>query len=118
MMLLYVGITFAQAPKKEAVKFAKGETSAAVTRSLNAGASLEFSIHAKAGQTMDYSIGYDFNNRDLAAFFTEAGTQDKIEIEPKKPSNETVLSNSGNHRILVKNKSRKKITFTLYLSIE
>lgn len=117
-MFLLVGFASAQTLKKETVRFARGTSSAAVTRTLAPNASIEFSVNARSGQTMNYTVGYDFASSDLEAYFTEARGQDSIPIEIKSMNNERVLEASGNHRILVKNKTRKRVTFTLYVDVE
>jgi hypothetical protein len=117
-MFILVSFASAQTLKKETVRFARGSSEASLTRTLAPNASIEFSINARRGQTMNYTVGYDFAETDLEAFFTEAQSQNAISIEPKNPNNETVLRATGNHRILVKNKTRKRVTFTLYVDVQ
>ena len=108
----------AKTAKKETVRFAKGATSAALTRTIAASGSIDFIIHAKKGQKMDFTIGYDFEDSDVKGFLTEPGSQDiSLTTGPKAP-NEFVVNSSGNHRLTVNNTTAKKITITLYLNIE
>jgi hypothetical protein len=103
---------------KEIVRFAKGATSANLTRTIAASGSIDFIINAKKGQKMDFTVGYDFKDSDVEAFLTEPGLQDiSLTTGPKKP-NEFVLKNTGNHRLTVNNTTAKKITITLYLDIQ
>lgn len=104
--------------KKERVRFAKGASSASLTRTIAATGSIDFIFKAKKGQKMDITIGYDFNDSDVQGFLTEPGLQDiALTAEPKKPY-EFVVNTSGNHRLTVNNTTAKKITITLYLVIE
>lgn len=104
--------------KKETVRFAKGATSASLTRTIDASGSMDFIINAKKGQRMNFTIGYDFNDKDVEGFLTEPGLQDiSLTAGPKAP-HEFVINTSGNHRLTVNNTTAKKITITLYLDIE
>ena len=101
----------------EIVKFKKGESSAMLTREIPANSSINFIIDARKGQTMDFTIGYDFKDSDVEAFLTELGSQDiSLSSGPKAP-NEFVLKKTGDHRLTVNNTTKKKITITLYLDI-
>lgn len=102
----------------ETVRFAKGATSATLTRTIAASGSLDFIINARKGQKMDFTIGYDYNDTDIEGFLTEPGLQDiSLTTGPKNP-NEFILKRTGNHRLTVKNTTAKKITITLYLEIQ
>lgn len=102
----------------ERVKFAKGETSASVTKVIPANGSVDFIINAKKGQTMGFTVGYDFRDSDIEAFLTEPGMQDiTISSGPKEP-NEFIIKKTGDHRLTVNNTTKKKVTITLYLDIE
>ena len=108
----------AKTARKETVRFAKGATSATLTRTLAASGSLDFVINAKKGQKMDFTIGYDFEDTDVEGFLTEPGSQDiSLTTGPKAP-NEFVVNRSGNHHLTLNNTTAKKITITLYLNIE
>lgn len=102
----------------ERVKFAKGEVSTSVTKEIPANGSVEFIINAKKGQTMGYTIGYDFRDSDIEAFLTEPGLQDVSKTSGPKDRNEFVVKRSGDHRLMVNNTTKKKVTITLYLDIE
>lgn len=104
--------------QKEKVRFAKGATSASLTRTLAASGSMDFIINAKKGQTLNFTIGYDFNDSDVEGFLTEPGLQDiSLFADPKAPYAFSI-TRSGNHRLTVHNTTSKKITITLYLDIE
>jgi hypothetical protein len=103
---------------KEIVRFAKGATSANLTRTIAASGSIDFIINAKKSQKMDFTIGYDFKDSDVEGFLTEPGSQDiALTAAPKAP-NEFVVKTSGNHRLTVNNTTAKKLTITLYLGIQ
>lgn len=103
---------------KETVKFAKGATSATLTRTIAASSSIDFIINAKKGQKMDFTIGYDFKDSDVEGSLTEPDLQAiSLNTPPKKP-NEFTIKRTGNHRLTVKNTTPKKITITLYLDIK
>jgi biopolymer transport protein ExbD len=105
-------------PKKETVQFAKGKSNAALTRTINPVSTIDFSMYAKKGQTISFTIGYDFKDSDIEGFLTEPGLQDiSLTTGPKSP-NEFKVNTSGNHRLTVHNYSKKKITRTLYLDIK
>lgn len=102
----------------ERVQFKKGESSAMLTREIPANGSIDFIINARKGQTMDFTIGYDFKDSDVEAFLTEPGLQDiSLSSGPKAP-NEFVIEITGDHRLTVNNMTQKKITITLYLDID
>jgi hypothetical protein len=103
---------------KEIVKFARGESSAALTRTIAANGTLDFSINAMKGQKIDFTIGYDFKDSDVKGFLTEPGLQDiSLTAAPKAPYVFTVKK-AGNHRLTINNTTAKKITITLYVGIE
>ena len=102
----------------ERVKFAAGETSTYLERNIPANDSHEFIINAKKGQTIGFTIGYDFKDSDITVYLGEPGDQDNaIPSAPKAPQT-FVVKKSGDHRLEVTNTTRKKITITLYLDIE
>ena len=101
----------------ERVRFGKGETSAMLTREIPANGSVDFIISAKKGQTLGFTVGYDFKDRDVEAFLTEPALQDiSLTSGPKEPK-EFVVKKNGDHRLTVNNTTGKKITITLYLDI-
>lgn len=100
------------------VQFAKGETSTSITKEIPANGSVDFLINAAKGQKMEYTIGYDFKDSDIEAFLTEPGLQDISKTSGPKDRQEFVVKRSGDHRLTVNNTTRKKITITLYLTIE
>jgi len=88
-----------------------------LTREILPNGSIDFIINARKGQTMDFTVGYDFKDSDVEAFLTEPGSQDiSLSSGPKAP-NEFVLKKTGDHNLTVKNTTKKKITITLYLDI-
>ena len=100
------------------VQFASGETSTMVTKDIPAKGSVDFLINVRKGQTMDYTIGYDFNDSDITAYLGEPGDQDvSIPAAPKAPQS-FVVKKSGDHRLEVTNTTKKKVTMTLYLDVE
>lgn len=104
-------------PNSIRVQFARGESSVMLTKTIAANGSLDFLINAKKGQTMSFTVGYDFKDSDVKAFLTEPGMQDSsLQLEPKEPQ-EFRLKKTGDHRLTVRNTTRKKITITLYLDI-
>jgi hypothetical protein len=103
---------------KETVRFAKGATSTTLTRTIAASGSIDFIINAKKGQKMNFTVGYNFKDSDVEAFLTEPGLQDiSLTTGPKNP-NEFIVKSTGNHRLTVNNTTAKKISITLYLSIQ
>ena len=109
-----------QFPKytKETVLFAKGKNSTTLTRTIPSLGSLDFNINAKKGQKMDFTIGYDFKDKDVEGFLTEPGLQDIALSTGPKSNNEFAVKRTGNHRLNVNNTTTKKITITLYLTVE
>jgi hypothetical protein len=100
------------------VQFAKGETSTSVTKEIPANGAVDFLFNVKKGQTVDYTVGYDFNDSDIRAYLGEPGNQDtSIPAPPKAPQN-FVVKKSGDHRLEVTNTTKKKVTITLYMDVE
>jgi hypothetical protein len=105
-------------PSGERVRFANGETSAMVTRDIPAGGSIDFVIGVRKGQTLGYTVGYDFKDSDIRAFLTEPGMQDISKTSGPKEPQEFMIKKSGDHRLTVSNTTRKKLTITLYVDVE
>ena len=104
--------------KMETVRFGKGKTDAALTRTISPISTIDFSMYAKKGQTISFTIGYDFKDSDIEGFLTEPNLQDiSLTTGPKSP-NEFKVNTTGSHRLTVHNTSKKKITVTLYVGIE
>lgn len=104
--------------KKETVRFAKGASSATLTRTIPTGGYIDFMINAGKGQTMNFTIGYDFDDNDVKGYLMEPGLQDEaMSTGPKKP-NEFKIMKTGDHTLRVRNLAKKKVTITLYLDIE
>ena len=101
----------------ERIQFAAGKTDGYWTRDIPANGSIDFVINAKKGQTMGYTIGYDFKDSDLQGFLTEPGLQDISQTANPKETKEFTINKTGDHRLTVNNMSSKKVTFTLYLDI-
>lgn len=99
------------------VQFAKGETSAMVTKDIPANGVVEFLINAKKGQMLEYTVGYDFKDSDVEAFLSEPGMPDASLSSGPKERQEFTIQKSGDHRLSVNNNTKKKITITLYLDI-
>jgi len=101
----------------ERVQFKKGESSAMLTREILPNGSIDFIINARKGQTMSFTVGYDFKDSDVEVFLNEPDLQDiSLFAAPKAPY-EFVVKKSGDHRLIVSNTTNKKITITLYLDI-
>jgi hypothetical protein len=124
-MMIYTLLSFCtqflsaqSATKPITVKFAAGQSDAALTKSIAASSSIDFIMNAKKGQTIGFTIGYDFKDSDIQGFLTEPGSQDiSLKTGPKSP-NSFAVNKTGNHRLTVHNTSKKKITMTLYIDIE
>lgn len=100
------------------VQFAKGKSDTYVTKTINPTSSIDFNMYAKKGQTISFTIGYDFKDSDIEGFLKEPTLQDiSLTTGPKSP-NEFKVNITGNHRLTVHNTTKKKITMTLYVSIE
>ena len=104
--------------KSERVQFKSGETSTMLTRDIPANGSIDFIMDVQKGQTIGYTVGYDFDDGDIEAFLTEPGMQDISKSSGPKEPQEFVVKKSGDHRLTVNNTTKKKITMTLYLDIE
>lgn len=99
------------------VQFARGETSAMITKEIPALSEVDFVINARKGQTLGFTIGYDFRDSDVEGFLTEPGSPDTVIETGPKASNEFLIKKTGDHHLTVRNMSRKKITVTLYVDI-
>ena len=105
-------------PIEERVEFARGETSASVTKDIPANGVVEFLFNVKKGQTVNYTVGYDFKDSDLTVYLGEPGDQDSaIPSRPKAPQT-FVVKKSGDHSLEVTNTTKKKVTITLFLDVE
>ncbi len=105
-------------PSTTRVQFGKGETSTNVTKDIPANGIIDFVFNVKKGQTVEYTVGYDFNESDLQIYMGEPGDQDtSIPSAPKAPKT-FVVKKSGDHRLEVTNTTKKKVTITLYMDIE
>lgn len=101
----------------ERVQFKKGESSAMLTREILPNGSIDFIINVRKGQTMSFTVGYDFKDSDVEVFLNEPDLQDiSLFAAPKAPY-EFVVQKTGDHRLIVSNTTKKKITITLYLDI-
>lgn len=100
------------------VQFAKGETSTMITKDIPANGSVEFLVNVKKGQKMDFTIGYDFKDSDIYYALFEPNTKDVTMSAGPKDHQEFSVKMSGEHRLIVTNTTKKKITFTLYLDVE
>lgn len=105
-------------PRTTRVQLTKGETTTYVTRDIPANGSIDFLINAQKGQTMEYTVGYDFEDSDIIAYLGEPGDQDASIPAPPKAPQTFVVKKSGDHRIDVTNTTKKKVTITLYLDVE
>lgn len=99
------------------ISFAKGETSAMITRDIPSLGTVDFVIGVRKGQTLGYTVGYDFKESDITAFLTEPGMQDISKTSGPKAPQEFVIKKSGDHRLSINNLSRKKLTITLYVDV-
>lgn len=117
MLVLFASVSMAQTNKTETVRFARGESSAMLTRTIPANGSITFVINARAGQTMGFTVGYDFKDSDIVASLVPPGTTNVTWSGGPKEPNEYEIQDTGNHKLKVKNTTRKPITMTLYLDI-
>lgn len=119
LLSIFTQFVYAQsAAKPITVKFPAGKSDAALTQNIGASSSIDFVIYAKKGQTLDFAIGYDFKDSDVQGFLTEPGLQDiSLKTGPKSP-NLFAVNETGNHRLTVHNTTKKKITITLYMTID
>lgn len=105
-------------PGTTRVQFAKGDTSAYVTKDILANGSVNFVFNVQRGQTVDYTVAYDFDDSDITVYRGEPGDQDSsISGAPKAPQS-FVAKKSGDHRLEVTNTTNKKVTVTLYLDAQ
>jgi hypothetical protein len=104
--------------KAETVQFAKGKSDAALTRTIGSKSAIDFNIYAKKGQTISFTLGYDFKDSDIEGFLTEPGLQDISLTMGPKNNNEFKVTKTGTHRLTVHNYTNKKTTMTLYIGIE
>ncbi|MBK7394590.1 MAG: hypothetical protein IPI64_15065 [Chloracidobacterium sp.] len=89
-----------------------------MTKDIPAKGSIDFLMNVQKGQTMECTVGYDFDDSDIDAFLYEPGSQAvSVSSGPKEP-NEFLVKKSGDHRLTVDNRTNKKITITLYLLVE
>lgn len=109
-------ISFAQATER--VRFAAGETSASVTKVIPASGAIDFLFNVKKGQTIEYTVDYDFKESDLRVYLGEPGDQDTSIPSASKAPQKFVVKKSGDHRLEVTNTTRKTATITLFLDIE
>jgi hypothetical protein len=106
------------AVKPITVQFAKGKFDADLTKTIDPTSSIDFNMHAKKGQTLSFTIGYDFKDSDIKGFLTEPTLQDiSLTTGPKSP-NEFKVKITGNHRLTVHNTTKTKKTMTLYVKIQ
>lgn len=103
--------------KTERIKFAKGTSEGAFTRTIPAQGSIDFIVHAKAGQFLEYTPAYDFKKTDLQAVLTEPRLQDISQTSAIDQRNVFQINSTGDHRLTVNNMTRKSVTFTLYIQI-
>ena len=118
ILFLFAGFAFAQTNKTETVKFARGVSDAMLTRTIPANGSITFVINARAGQTMGFTVGYDFKDSDIVASLVPPRTTNVTWSGGPKETNEYEIQDSGNHKLKVKNTTKKPITMTLYLDIQ
>jgi biopolymer transport protein ExbD len=116
--VLCTGSSTTSALKPITVQFAKGKSDTYVTKTINPTSSIDFNMYAKKGQTLSFTIGYDFKDSDIEGFLTEPTLQDiALTTGPKSP-NEFKVKITGNHRLTVHNTTKKNITMTLYVGIK
>lgn len=100
------------------VQFAKGATSTSITKDIPANGSIDFLLNVKKGQTMGFTVGYDFKDDDVNYALYEPNSKDvTMSAGPKEPQ-EFAVKMSGDHRLTVNNTTKKKITITLYVDIQ
>jgi len=104
--------------RTERVRFAAGETSASVTKVIPANGAIAFLFNVKKGQTIEYTVDYDFKESDLRVYLGEPGDQDASIPSASKAPQKFVVKKSGDHMLEVTNTTRKKATITLFLDVE
>ncbi|MBK7394588.1 MAG: hypothetical protein IPI64_15055 [Chloracidobacterium sp.] len=105
-------------PGTTRVQFAKGDTSAYVTKDILANGSVNFVFNVQKGQTVDYTVAYDFDESDITVYRGEPGDQDSSIPSTTKAPQTFVAKKSGDHRLEVTNTTNKKLTVTLYLDAQ
>jgi hypothetical protein len=104
--------------KAETVQFAKGKSDAVLTRTISPTSSIDFNIYAKKGQTISFTLGYDFKDSDIEGFLTEPSLQDIALRTGPKNNNDFKVTKTGTHRLTVHNYTNKKNTMTLYIGVK
>lgn len=99
------------------VRFSRGETSAQVTHRIAARGSVNFLINARRGQTLGFTVGYDFSDRDLNIYLLEPGGQDFSLTAAAKEPKEFAVKKTGDHTISVTNTTARAVTITLYADV-
>lgn len=105
-------------PGTTRVQFARGETSTYVTKDIPANGSMLFVFNVQKGQTVDYTVAYDFDDSDVTVYMGEPGDQDSSIPSAIKAPQSFVVKRSGDHMLDVSNTTGKKITVTLYLDAQ
>lgn len=96
----------------------RGETSASVSKDIPANGAVDFLFNLKRGQTINYTVEYDFKESDLRVYLGEPGDQDSSIPSRAKTPKTFVVKKSGDHRLDVTNTTKKKALITLFLDVE
>lgn len=103
---------------EERIEFARGATSASVTREISAYGEINFVFNVKKGQKVTYTVDYDDNESDLSVYLGEPGDQDaSITSSAKKPKT-FMVKKSGDHRLDITNTTKRKVLITVFLDVE
>lgn len=117
IMLAMSNFTLFARDGRERVKFAKGATSAVLTRTVSSNmGSTTFILYVKKGQIMNFSV--DENAADLGISLSDAGSHDAILESASGEPNEYQVAKSGDHFITVVNRSKRKASFTLRVVVK
>lgn len=102
----------------ERIQFARGETSASVTKEIRANGAINFLFNVKRGQKVNYTVDYDDKESDLKVYMGEPGDQDASIASRAKTPKTFVVKKSGDHSLEVTNTTNRKVLITLFLDVE
>lgn len=114
LMGAFAVISFAQ---NATVQLTAGGETKALTRTLAPNTNVVITFKANAGQTISFTAGYEgSNDSDLLAYLLSDGSELLTSSKAKAP-NEFLVKKTGNFRVVVENKSQKRVTTTIYLDL-
>lgn len=117
MLLAMFNLIASAQDGRERVRFARGKTSAEVTRTVSADSGvITFILNARKGQRMHFTVDSDVD--DLGITLSEAGQQDFTLESGMGEPNEFIVNKTGDHYITVVNHSNSDAEITLRISIK